>query len=95
MAVNALYASLFEPDLAALQLEGLPSSRLTGPDYLNVLRFLDVPQAVAMAAERIDVRLHQSAGPAWDYPAQVAAKCGWVGKFRVEGTGEEAPGVPR
>jgi dienelactone hydrolase len=58
LACNALYASLFEPGLAGLDLWRLPASHQAGPDYLNVLRLLDVPQAVAMAAERCPVRAH-------------------------------------
>jgi len=40
----------------------------SGPDYLNALRFLDVPQAVAMAAERCSMRLHASFGARLDLP---------------------------
>ncbi|HSH93128.1 MAG TPA: prolyl oligopeptidase family serine peptidase, partial [Roseimicrobium sp.] len=40
MAVNVLYASLFEPPVASLELRELPASHRTGPDYLNVMRFL-------------------------------------------------------
>jgi hypothetical protein len=57
MAGNALYASLFEPRLASLDLAGLPASHREGPTYLNVLRFLDIPQAIAMARERTKVNL--------------------------------------
>ena len=84
MAVNVLYASLWETGIAALHLQELPNSHQAGPDYLNVLRFLDVPQAVAMAAERSEVHLCQNAASAWDYPEQVAAKLGWVGRFSVD-----------
>jgi hypothetical protein len=43
MAVNAAYAALFEPGVAKLQLEHLPLSQAQGPDYLNVLKFTDLP----------------------------------------------------
>jgi dienelactone hydrolase len=56
-AVNALYASLFEPPVAAMELSRLPSSHLQGPDYLNVLKVLDVPQAAALASARGPVRV--------------------------------------
>jgi dienelactone hydrolase len=52
MGVNALYAAIFEPALQSMQLTQIPSSHHDGPDYLNVLRFLDIPQAAALAAER-------------------------------------------
>jgi hypothetical protein len=54
MAVNALYAALFEPDVHKLNLANLPKSHREGPDYLNVLKITDIPQvgeAVAAQAE--------------------------------------------
>ncbi|MBI4663360.1 MAG: prolyl oligopeptidase family serine peptidase [Verrucomicrobia bacterium] len=77
MGVNALYAALFENDISALQLSRLPGSHRVGPDYLNVLRFLDIPQAVAMAAEKTRVRLIDCGSTGWEYPTSVAANLGW------------------
>ena len=53
-----LYASLFEPDIAGLDLWHLPGSHRDGPVFLNVLRYMDLPQAVAMAAELTEVRIY-------------------------------------
>jgi hypothetical protein len=58
MAGIVLYASLFEPDIAGLDLWHLPNSHRDGPVFLNVLRFMDIPQAEAMAAERTQVRIY-------------------------------------
>lgn len=58
MAGIVLYASLFEPDIAGLDLRDLPESHREGPTFLNVLRFTDIPQTVAMTKERAEVRLH-------------------------------------
>jgi len=77
MAGIVLYASLFEPDVARLDLWNLPQSHHEGPYFLNVLRFLDVPQAVAMAAERSKVRIYQDSAEGWDYAKQTAAQLGW------------------
>jgi dienelactone hydrolase len=77
MAVNALYASLFETDIAGLDLTTPPPSHFHGPDYLNVMRFLDVPQAVAMAAERSQLRLSQTDPQHWQYPAALMRTLGW------------------
>jgi dienelactone hydrolase len=77
MGVNALMAVLFEPGVAELELTGLPASFRDGPDYLNVLRILDVPQAVAMAAERRRVRLKDAAGGEWNYALMVAERFAW------------------
>jgi len=57
MAVNALYASLFEPGVRRLELKRLPVSHVDGPDYLNVLRVLDIPLALQLAAEQAEVKL--------------------------------------
>lgn len=53
-----LYASLFEPDIAGIDMWHLPGSHHEGPVFLNVLRYMDIPQAVAMAAERTPVRIY-------------------------------------
>ena len=77
MAGVAMYASLFEPDIARLDLYDLPQSHRDGPFLLNVRRILDVPQAVAMAAERSRVVIYQPNMEGWDYPEAVAKRLGW------------------
>lgn len=76
-AVNALYASLFIEGLAGLELTAPPVSHMSGPDYLNVLRFLDIPQATAMAAERQPVKLREANLDAWAWATKTAAVLGW------------------
>lgn len=73
----ALYAALFEPGLSRLDLHDLPTTHRDGPYLLNVRRFLDMPQAVAMAAERSDVVLHQADASGWEYPAAVVQQLQW------------------
>jgi dienelactone hydrolase len=83
MAVNALYASLFAP-VDELVLTSLPKSHQDGgPDYLNVLRILDIPQAVAMASERTRVELRSAKSLDWEYPLQTAKALGWEKNLRV------------
>jgi dienelactone hydrolase len=77
LAVNALYASLFTDGITALRLSAVPASHMRGPDYLNVLRILDVPQAVALAAERAPVELRDCDPVVGRFAAQVAAKLKW------------------
>jgi hypothetical protein len=77
MAGIALYASLFEPNIARLDLWRLPTSHRDGPDLLNVLKVWDTPAAVAVAAERSKVRIYQADKSAWDYSESVAKKLGW------------------
>jgi len=77
MAGIALYASLFEPHVAKLELWHLPRSHRDGPIFLNVLRYLDVPQAVAMAAQRCQVRIHQEGDYKWQFPQDVCENLHW------------------
>ncbi|HEY7116950.1 MAG TPA: prolyl oligopeptidase family serine peptidase [Tepidisphaeraceae bacterium] len=83
MAGVALYASLFEPDVARLDLHDLPRSHVDGPHLLNVLKTLDLPAALAMAAERSRIVLDQKTPGGWDYPRAVAAKLSW-GDQRIQ-----------
>jgi hypothetical protein len=77
MAGIALYASLLEPPLAELRLSALPISHRVGPNFLNVLRFLDMPAALAMAAERTRVTLSDSDPDDWKYSRAVANRLNW------------------
>ena len=84
MAGITLYASLFEsalfkPDIKRLDLYELPKSHRDGPVLFNVSRYLDVPQAVALAAERSKIVIYQNE-EGWDYPQSVAEKLGWDAK---------------
>lgn len=76
-AVLCLYASLFETGIAALELEDLPVSHQHGPALLNVLRYLDLPQTLAMAATRSPVVITKARPEDWSYPAEVSKKLGW------------------
>lgn len=80
MAGIALYASLFEPGLDRLDLVDLPASHAQGPIFLNVLRYMDLPQAVALAAENTCVRLHTETAAPWQFPQAVATGLGWDGE---------------
>jgi hypothetical protein len=52
MGVNALLASLFEAGVESLRLAEFPASFRQGPDYLNILQVLDLPQATELARRR-------------------------------------------
>jgi dienelactone hydrolase len=83
MGVDALYASVFEKPVAGLELWDLPASHRQGPDLLNVLRVLDLPQTVALAAEHSQVKLRQAEAGGWDFPIKTSRNLGW-GEGRVE-----------
>lgn len=89
MAGIALYATLFGPSIDAVELNDLSKSHRTGPDFLNVLRFLDVPQAVAMVAEKSRVGIGQQDDDGWQYPLAVAKKLGWKDRIQIRPTWAE------
>ena len=60
-AVNLLYASLFESGIAGMVLHDLPTSHQQGPDYLNVLRVMDIPVALKIAEGRFPVHVQGAA----------------------------------
>jgi hypothetical protein len=78
MAGIALYAALFEPEVARLDLWHPPASHRHGPTFLNVRRILDMPQAVALAFPR-PVRLYVSDERderAWRWPLELQRALG-------------------
>lgn len=77
MAGVVLYASLFEPPVDRIDLRDLPTSHQDGPYFLNVLRFLNIPQAVALAAERCPISIADSNAQAFKYASDVAARLSW------------------
>ncbi|HEX2473522.1 MAG TPA: acetylxylan esterase [Lacipirellulaceae bacterium] len=84
MAGIALYAALFEPPIRRLELTRLAQSHRDGPEFLNVLRVLDLPQTVAMVAENSQLVIRQEDGDDWEYPGAVADKLGWKNQLTVE-----------
>jgi hypothetical protein len=77
LAGNALYASLFEPAVTRLDLTHLPSTHHDGPYFLGILRVLDTPQAVALAAENTKVSLRGATGADWHFPLDLARRLNW------------------
>ncbi len=47
MAVNSLYAALFEPNVRKVEFSDLPSSHRFGPDYLGILTISDIPEVLS------------------------------------------------
>ncbi|MGV3755409.1 MAG: alpha/beta hydrolase family protein [Verrucomicrobiota bacterium] len=75
--INALYASLFTEGITAVELVEPPASHMTGPDYLNVLRYLDIPQALAMVAEKAKVKVIDAKPEGFQWTTETAAQLGW------------------
>jgi hypothetical protein len=67
----ALYAAVFEPCVAAMELKDPPTSHRQGPILIDVLRVLDMPQALALAfPRRVSLRVADR-GP-WSWSEAVA-----------------------
>jgi dienelactone hydrolase len=75
MASIALHAAVFESDIEEIRLVALPESYRTGPVYLNVLRYFDVPQALALAFPK-KVELFYGGGYVWSWPEQLQNSLG-------------------
>ena len=92
MAVDALYASLFEDNIKRLDLHDMPLThngtvagdpKSVGPAMLNVLKYLDIPQVTAMAAMRSKVVVYAPDKAAWDYPTTITKNLGKETQFQV------------
>jgi len=73
MAGVTLYSSLFIPEVRRFDLYQLPHTHREGPYLLNVRRVLDLPQTVAMVAERSQVVICDDRPENWEYPSTAVA----------------------
>jgi hypothetical protein len=83
MAGIALYATIFERDVATLVPSRLPASHGQGPVLLNVRRYLDMPQALALAlakSTKLPVEDDDEA-KAWEWPLRLQ---GLLGKESIK-----------
>lgn len=77
MAMNALLAAIMEPGVTRLVLTRLPTSYRDAPDYLNLARVADVPELLALAAERMEVVLYETPPEVARFANAVGEKLGW------------------
>lgn len=78
MAGIVLYASLFENDIARLDLWHPTTTHRDGPILLNIRKHLDMPQAMAMASPR-QIRLYvrnDDEAKKWEWPMQLQKSLG-------------------
>jgi hypothetical protein len=50
--ILGLYAAILDPQVSQVFLMNAPDSHIEGPIFLNVLRYLDLPEAAALLAPR-------------------------------------------
>ncbi len=84
----ALYTALFEREIDSLRLSQLPHSHRQGPVFPNVLRYLDIPDAVSFVAHRIPVVLQVDDPSPWTVCRDTGDVLGWpADRLVVTGTG--------
>src|SRR5437763_16336733 len=85
----ALYAWMFEPDVARLDLWHLPPSHKDGPTFLNVRKYLDTPQALALPLPRpIKLYVKDAAeAKAWTWPLELQKARG-IDSIQVRDVGD-------
>jgi hypothetical protein len=76
MAVNAMYASLFVEPVSQMTLTAPSHTHIAGPIYLNILRFLDCPQAAVLSAFRQPIKFVGADRSQWDWTIDAASKLG-------------------
>ncbi len=54
LAALAIYAAIFEPSIGYLSVRNPPVDHREGPYFMNVRRFMNLPEAMAMAANSLD-----------------------------------------
>ncbi len=72
MAGVALYAALLDREVDRVFLYDTPTSHHEGTELLQVLRYMDFPQAVALALEDSEVILENTDPEVWRYARRVA-----------------------
>lgn len=83
-SIHKLYAFLLLPDLklSVLNLGTALTSHQQGAAYAGILKYMDIPQAVTMAAEKIRVRI-TGRREDWTWALQTAEKMGFAQNLEI------------
>jgi cephalosporin-C deacetylase-like acetyl esterase len=79
--ILAAYAALFEPSIKEVVLIDPPTSHKDGPIFLNVLRVLDIPEALGMLAPDVKLTIVNGKDKAFDRTEQLYKLAGAADKF--------------
>jgi dienelactone hydrolase len=79
--ILAAYAALFEPSIKEVVIIDPPTSHKDGPIFLNVLRVLDIPEALGLLAPNVKLTLVNAKDKAFDRTAQLYKLAGAEEKF--------------
>jgi hypothetical protein len=80
--ILAAYAGLFEPSIKEVIIIDPPKSHMQGPYFLNVLRVLDIPEALGLLAPNVKLTLVGAKDKAFDRTEQIYKLAGAEGKFQ-------------
>jgi dienelactone hydrolase len=80
--ILAAYAALFEPSIKEVVLIDPPTSHKDGPIFLNVLRVLDIPEALGMLAPHVKLTIVNGKDKAFDRTEQLYKLAGAADKFK-------------
>jgi cephalosporin-C deacetylase-like acetyl esterase len=79
--ILAAYAALFVPSIDEVVIIDPPKSHMQGPYFLNVLRVLDIPEALGLLAPRVRLTLINARDPAFDRTAEIYRLAGAADMF--------------
>jgi cephalosporin-C deacetylase-like acetyl esterase len=79
--ILAAYAALFEPSIKEVVVIDPPTSHKDGPIFLNVLRVLDIPEALGMLAPEVKLTIINGKDKAFDRTEQLYKLAGAEDKF--------------
>jgi dienelactone hydrolase len=82
--ILAAYAALLEPSIAEVVIIDPPTSHKDGPIFLNVLRVLDIPEALGMLAPEVKLTIVGGKDKAFDRTEQLYKLAGAEDKFKRE-----------
>lgn len=78
--ILAAYAALFEPSIKEVVIIDPPKSHMEGPHFLNVLRVLDIPEALGLLAPR-QLTIIGGKDAAFDRTEEIYRRAGAAGKL--------------
>jgi dienelactone hydrolase len=79
--ILAAYAALFEPSIKEVVIIDPPKSHMQGPYFLNVMRVLDIPEALGLLAPNVRLTLINARDPAFDRTAEIYRLAGAADKL--------------
>ncbi|HON07097.1 MAG TPA: hypothetical protein PLW02_03235, partial [Verrucomicrobiota bacterium] len=75
------FTAIFEPSVKELYLKDPPQTYFSAPDYLNILKFMDIPMAFAIVSERAKINAQlpseEAKSSLFSYAIEVSKKFGW------------------